>query len=327
MKFRTVINLDPAQRIITYKDNVLLIGSCFASYIGEQLQIRKMPVMINPAGTVYNPISVLNTLNALISLKTTTVEELHYNNGDWFSFNHYTDFSSDDKVLLLNKINENNLRAGNFFRNARFLFITFGTARVYRLKETGKIVANCHKLPASKFDNELLNTDEIVKVWMELLDNISAFNPGLKIIFTISPVRHWKDGAHGNQVSKAILFLAIEELMKHKSGPSYFPAYEIQMDDLRDYRYYDDDMLHPSSSAIEYIWEKFSSVYFDRGTAELQSEVLKITRALSHRFITDSPKKKRTFAEIMLGQISEIESRTSQIDFSAEKNYFRSLIE
>ncbi|HUX94681.1 MAG TPA: GSCFA domain-containing protein [Bacteroidales bacterium] len=326
MKFRTTIIPDPSNTPISYNSGVMFIGSCFAAYMGEQMKMRKMPVMINPTGTVYNPVSVLNTLDAIITLKITSHEDVYNHNGTWLSFNHYTDFCADDPEVLIKKINENNLRAADFLNNAEFLFITFGTARVYRFRETGIIVSNCHRIPNSQFENELLEVSSIVGQWLPLLDKISVINPGLRIVFTISPVRHWKDGAHGNQVSKSVLFLAVEELLKHRSRPGYFPAYELLMDDLRDYRFYADDMLHPSSSAVEYIWERFSEVYFDKATSEMQSEILKITRAMNHRFISDSKQKKKTFAENVLNQISKIEILDNQIDLSVEKDHFLSYL-
>lgn len=325
MNFRTIINIEPHRSLITYNDRVMLIGSCFAAYIGEHMRMFKMPVMINPSGTVYNPISVLKTIDSLISSKITTESDLFCHNGKWLSFNHYTDFSSEDPKLLIRKINDTNFNAGEFLSKAGYIIITFGTSRVYRFKETGTIVSNCHKVPDSRFDNELLTVSEIVRLWHDLLDRLLSFNPGIRIIFTVSPVRHWKDGAHGNQVSKSVLFLAIEELLKHKSAPEYFPAYELQMDDLRDYRFYADDMLHPSSAAVEYIWEKFSEGYYDKSTISLQKEILKITKALSHRFKTDSPSDKAAFAENILNLISKIEDRNSKIDFNSEKEYFRNL--
>lgn len=325
MKFRTTIIPDTAKEYISFNSRVMFIGSCFAAYMGEQMQMRKMNVMINPAGTVYNPVSVYNNLDSIITHKITTLDDLYNHSGTWLSFNHYTDFTSDDPVSLINKINENNIKAADFLQNAGFLFITFGTARVYRFRETGITVSNCHKLPNSLFENELLKVNHIVDQWINLLDKISDYNPGLRIVFTISPVRHWKDGAHGNQVSKSVLFLAVEELLKHKSGPAYFPAYELQMDDLRDYRFYADDLLHPSNSAIEYIWEKFSEAYFDNATRELQSQILKITKAMQHRISTESDSARKAFAESILNLISDFEKRNTQIDFSLEKEYFRNV--
>jgi hypothetical protein len=325
MIFRTTVDIQPSETKITYADNTMFIGSCFAAYIGERMRLCKMPAMINPSGTVYNPESVLTVINNIVSNKRAVIDDLYNFNDTWISLNHYTDFSSDNPDKLLTKINEQNEKAFTFLKNASFLFITFGTARVYRFKKTDEIVSNCHKIPAADFDSELLQVESIVDKWQPVLDELSAFNPELKVVFTVSPVRHWKDGAYGNQLSKSVLFLAIEKLMKHKTKPSYFPAYEIQMDDLRDYRFYADDMLHPSSSAVDYIWEKFSGIYFDKPTVDLQLSVQKITKAVEHRIMTDSEVKKRMFAEKVLKQINDITQKTNLIDFSSEIDYFTAL--
>ena len=325
MNLRTTINVDPSDIKITSRDKVMFIGSCFAAYMGEKMQMCKMPVMINPAGTVFNPVSVSNNLENIISGRIVTADDLYYHEGIWISFSHYTDFSSDDKESLIEKVNDCNSKAGAFLKESGFLFITLGTARVYRFRKTGEVVSNCHKLPSSMFDSELLSVDDIVNQWESLLGRLSEFNPDLKVIFTISPVRHWKDGAHGNQVSKSVLLLAVEELLKHNSVPGYFPAYELLMDDLRDYRFYSDDMLHPSVTAIGYIWEKFSGAFFDAETVNLQNEILKINRAFNHRFITGSSVRKKAFAEKMLKQISELQSRYGFIDFTPETEYFQKI--
>ena len=325
MIFRTTIDIKPSETKMTYGDNAMFLGSCFAAYIGKQMNFCKMPTMINPSGTIYNPESILTTINSIISNKLTVISDLYSFNNTWISFDHYTDFSSDDPNKLLDKINEQNEKAFTFLKNASFLFITFGTARVYRFKETGALVSNCHKIPGNNFYSELLTVENVVDKWSSILDELSSFNPKLKVVLTISPVRHWKDGAYGNQLSKSVLFLAVEELMKHKTKPSYFPAYEIQMDDLRDYRFYADDMLHPSSAAVDYIWEKFSETYFEKQTIELQQSVQRITKALEHRIMTDSEVKKRIFAEKILKQINSITERTNLIDFSSEIDYFTAL--
>ena len=326
MELRTKFNIKPSAEKITYNEGVMFIGSCFASSIGSRMEMGHMPVMINPAGTVFNPVSVSNTLDNIISGKEFTREDLSFHDGTWFSFYHYTDFSSDDPEKVLDKINKKSKLAFDFLKNAGFLFITLGTARVYRLKKNGMIVSNCHKIPSDQFITELLPVSDIVTLLERQLDRLHALFPRLKIIFTISPVRHWKDGAHGNQVSKSTLFLAVEELLNHSASPEYFPAYELLMDDLRDYRFYNDDMLHPSDTAINYIWEAFSGCYLESKTVKIYNEVVKITRACNHRFITDSPSHIKNFALRMLDQISDIETGLPAIDLSDEKKYFQNLL-
>jgi hypothetical protein len=326
MELRTRFNIEPSADKITYNDGVMFIGSCFASSIGSRMEVGHLPVMINPAGTVFNPVSVCNTIDIIISEKEFTREDLSFHNGTWFSFYHYTDFSSDDPGEALDKINGKSKMALNFLKNAGFLFITLGTARIYRLKKNGMIVSNCHKIPSDQFITELLSVNEIVTLLQRQLDRMNELFPRLKVIFTISPVRHWKDGAHGNQVSKSTLFLAVEELLNKSASLKYFPAYELLMDDLRDYRFYDNDMLHPSDTAINYIWEAFSECYLESKTVKIYNEVVKITRARNHRFIADSPSRIKDFASRMLDQISDIEAGSPAIDLSDEKNYFQNLL-
>jgi hypothetical protein len=326
MELRTTFNIPQSSEKITYNDPVMFIGSCFASSIGSQMVAGRMPVMINPAGAVFNPVSVCNTLDFINSGKEFVIEDLYNYDGTWFNFFHYTDFSSEDPERVLEKINAKSKEAFNFLSKARFLFITLGTARVYRFKQSGLVVSNCHKIPQNEFLLELLTVDEIVLLWSAQLDRLKTLFPNLKIIFTISPVRHWKDGAHGNQVSKSVLFLAVEELLKHSISPQYFPAYELVIDDLRDYRFYNDDMLHPSSVAINYIWNTFSECYMDNKTLNNWKEVSKITKACIHRLNSDSNAKTEKFAEGMLSKINELEARINSINLSYERSYFLGLL-
>lgn len=326
MELRTTFKIEPSERKITYNDRVMFIGSCFATSIGSKFEAGHMPVMINPSGTVYNPVSVLNTLNTVTDRKKYTREDLYNHNGTWLSFNHYTDFSSEDENETLSGINKRAEEAFDFLSGSVFLFITFGTARVYRWIRSGKIVSNCHKIKPSEFSRELLDVDHIVSLWSEELYKLGRLYPGLKIVFTISPVRHWKDGAHGNQVSKSVLLIAVEELLKHPSGPEYFPAYELVMDDLRDYRFYDSDMLHPSDTAVDYIWDAFSGCYFDVRTRNLWNEVNVITKAVSHKIKKDSKKELYKFAERNIEKIDLIKNRMPSINLDQERKYFLELL-
>jgi hypothetical protein len=326
MEFRTTFVIPPSAKKITYNDPVIFIGSCFATAVGRKFESGHMPVMINPSGTVYNPVSVSNTLDIITNGRNYEINDLYNNNGVWLSFNHYTDFSSDCADKTLNCINNRLAESRKFISEAQYLFVTFGTARIYKWKETGKVVSNCHKIPAANFTHELLTVKDVVTLWKNQLDKLHSLYPELKIVLTISPVRHWKDGAHGNQVSKSVLFLAVEELLKHSSKPGYFPAYELLMDDLRDYRFYDYDMLHPASSAVDYIWDAFSKCYFDENTLDLWQEVEKITRAVSHRIQTDSGDEIKKFAEKIISRIDFISARIPKANLNSERNYFLSLM-
>jgi hypothetical protein len=326
MEFRTSFDIEPSQLKITHADPVMLIGSCFASSIGDKLAEGKIPAMINPSGTVYNPVSVSATVDSLVTKKTYSIDDLYNNEGTWLSFDHYTGFSSENSDKVLSSVNERAKMAHTFISSAKYLFVTFGTARVYRFKKSGKIVSNCHKVPAREFTHELLSVDEITTIWNRQLDNLKALYPGLKVIFSVSPVRHMKDGAHGNQVSKSTLFIAVEKLLEHKSSPGYFPAYELLMDDLRDYRFYASDMLHPSDEAVNYIWEAFSSCYFTRETRDLWNEISSVSKGVSHKLKSDSSSQSDRFARSMLANIDAIVKKVPGIDMGSERSYFNSLL-
>jgi len=324
--FRTTVRIDPSSKKISYHDPVLFTGSCFSISIGRQFESGRMPVMINPYGTMYNPVSVLRVVDAVATNRKYTQDDLYYNDGTWISFKHSTEFSSADSNEVLSMINSRTEEAHRFISGAGFLFITFGTARVYRLAENGMIVSNCHKLPQSRFIQELLGVEEIVELWTAQLDKLERLFPDLQIVFTISPVRHWKDGAHGNQVSKSVLFVAVEKLLEHPSKPSYFPSYELVMDDLRDYRFYGEDMIHISQPAVEYIWDAFCSCYFSGATLECWNAVSGITRSLSHRIKSSDREGARKWATAMLSSIDAVEAKYPFISMGDDREYFLSLI-
>jgi hypothetical protein len=325
MNFRTEVKVDVSLRKISYSTPVMFIGSCFADEMAGKLEAGLMPVMCNPSGVVYNPYSVAGTLRNIISEKTFTPDDLWFHNNRWLSFSHYTDFSGEDRERVLEGLNSSAMSARSFLQNARFLFVTFGTARIFRRTDTGEVVSNCHKIPAIFFYRELLTSDAIVAEWSQLLDELKSFNPDLSVVFTVSPVRHWKDGAHGNQISKAVLLLAIEKLREHHVRPGYFPSYEIVIDDLRDYRFYKTDMLHPSNDAVEYIWEKFCNAWVDTAATDLWREVSAVKQASEHRFMNSSQKEMDDFAAGMIKRIRSLQSRNSDIDFSTLLDYFEKL--
>lgn len=296
--FRTKIELQESSFRISHKSRILLNGSCFTDTIGQKMQKLLFPVRINPFGVVYNPISILNGLGILLDEDYYTEDDLLFHNELWFSWDHHSSFSGTVKENCLNHINEEIKTSSKHLKKADYLLITFGTAWIYRLKKTGEIVSNCHKLPEKEFERLLLKPKDIVKSWTVFIQELLGKNKKLKIIFTVSPVRHWKDGAHGNQISKSILLLAIDEICKaFPDNTDYFPAYEIMMDDLRDYRFYADDLLHPNTQAVNYIWEIFQKCYFDKSTLEINKEVEKITLAMNHRVYNEDTDAHRKFRE------------------------------
>ena len=325
MELRTEIQSSPSASKITYDTPVMFLGSCFANEIGYRLAGGKLKVMTNPHGTLFNPFSVAKALGRFADSYTYTEKDLYLHQNRFMSLDHHTAFSSYDREVLIERLNEVSNSASDFLMGTSFLFVTFGTSYVFTLNESASIVANCHKLPTGLFTRRQASHSEIAEQWHQTLDRLATLNRGIKVWFTVSPVRHMNDGAHANQISKSHLLLAIEELMKHPIVGGYFPAYEIFMDDLRDYRYYASDMVHPSETAIDYIWEKFASVFLDTPALRLWNEASKITRAMNHR-LTGSRQDVSAFAAIMMEKISELKRKYQFLDFTGEENYFSKIL-
>lgn len=281
--FRTVVDIPASDIQIDYGQHTLMIGSCFTENMGAHMQLRKFPIIINPTGIVYNPLSALKVLELLLEKTTYTTADLIHSNGLWSSYDHHGSFSAPTAEECLERIESSLYTARAALKDTKVIFLTFGTSWVYRLKSTGRIVSNCHKQPEQLFERSLLTVDEIVEKYKKLLQTLHTDYPDLHIVFTVSPIRHWRDGAHGNQISKAILHLAIDEITKAIPNVSYFPSYEIVMDELRDYRFYADDMLHVTDTATTYIWQRFQEIYMTTETCALAEEIHQIQKLLLHR--------------------------------------------
>ena len=295
MELMTRIDIPESEWKMKTGAKVLLVGSCFADEIGEKMVRGGFEAMVNPFGTLYNPASIAASLLRSISEKEYTADsvELIQNESDgmWHSWMHHSSFSSLDVATLVERINGTTHCVADFLREADVLIVTMGTAIIYRLKETGMLVANCHKQLDSLFVRERLNSYDIVDQWEMLLQLLESVNPKLKVIFTVSPIRHKRDGYHVNQVSKGILLQGVDEIVNGKSSNSqcfYFPSYEIMMDELRDYRFYADDMIHPSEKAVEYIWQRFQDTYFDNKTKDAVAKATKEWARHQHRQIVNS---------------------------------------
>ena len=300
MKFRTNIDIKKAPSPIGYEKPVVMLGSCFTDNTGSYLKKYLFPVSVNPFGVIYNPMSISNSIEALIRKENYLEEELRFHDGLWFSFDHYTKFSDPDKKTATEKINKAFLEARQLFSRAGHLILTFGSAYMYELKETGKIVNNCHKLPASQFTRRLLTVKEIVQHYQALVDRIVLLNPEIKIILTVSPVRHIMDGLTGNQRSKATLLLSAGALEKlYPDTCYYFPSYEIMMDDLRDYRFYSADLLHPNAQAIEYIWNHFLANCIKEDAAKIIQRLDPLLKALHHRPLHTNTEQYKKFRKHM----------------------------
>ena len=318
MKLQTYIEIPKSENHIEHHHTLMTFGSCFSDNMGEKLEQLKFNILLNPFGVIFNPVSIAQSISRLLENKTFSIEELFYANDCWNSFAHHSRFSNASKEQSLLNINQSFRTSSEKLKKTNFLLITFGTAWTYFHKEKGITVANCHKLPSDVFERKLLKPEEIVETYLQLMQSLKTVNPNIRFIYTISPVRHLKDGAHGNQVSKSVLQLAIHELIKTEPC-EYFPAYEILLDELRDYRFYEQDMVHPSDIAIEYIFEKFVDTYFSTETNSLNKEIFEIHKALQHRPINPQSYSHRKFIEQLKNRIVALEKLHPFLDYSAEK--------
>jgi len=284
----------------------------------------KFSTDINPFGILFNPLSICNCIQRLISGEEFSAAELFHHGGLWHSYQHHGRFSSVSQETTLQNINTRITSGASYIREADFLVLTLGTAWVYELKETGRIVANCHKVPSSAFKRYRLSVGETVDGLRGTLEQLWKVNPAIKTIITVSPVRHMKDGAVENQVSKATLLLAADALVRGfgEERCSYFPAYELMMDELRDYRFYAEDMVHPSPVAAELIWEKFRDWLADKESRDLSQQISSLMLAFHHRPLNPEIPEYQLFLSNSLQKALELSKRHPFLDFSAEIEYF-----
>ena len=323
-QYFTTINIPDNGWRIGYNDKLMLAGSCFTENIGEKFNFLKFNVNINPFGIIYNPFSISKSLLRLINANPYSKDDLIEHHEQWCSFDHHSRFSGNTPEEALEKINNRLACSHNFLKESTYLIITFGTAWIWERKETGEIVSNCHKFPASDFKRIRLSPGEIIEEYREVLMKLWNFNPGLKVIFTISPVRYLKDGAWENQLSKATLQLAVGRLLSGfgENRCFYFPAYEIMMDELRDYRFYASDLIHPNQIAIDHIWEKFMNCFMDEQTYDLSKITAKITKAKLHRPFNKNTESYKKFIVSALAEIEKITTSFPSLNFDEEKRDF-----
>lgn len=295
--FRTELSLRPAAQLLNQGARVLTIGSCFSDVIGQRLADHKVRTLVNPFGTVFNPLAAARLLRAVAGEDTDWQQHLVEARGRWQSYDLHATIGADSPPALLEHIEQTVRETAEFARRADVLVWTLGTSYGYRLRDTGEVVNNCHKVPADRFEKELLTAEEIVSVVTEAYALLRQQNPKLRLVLTVSPVRHLKDTLPLNAVSKSVLRVACHYLSELLPGASYFPAYELLLDDLRDYRFYGADMIHPSEVAEQYVWEKFTGGYFDANFRQFVQEWDGIQRALNHRPLHDGAPEHREFLE------------------------------
>ncbi|SDW38086.1 GSCFA family protein [Lutibacter oricola] len=309
MNFRTNIKLNKEHNQIDYNSKLLLIGSCFSENIYKKLDYYKFQTFSNPFGILFNPIAIENLITNAINERVYSEKDVFNLNERWHCFYAHSDLSATSEEEILKNLNTAITSTKKQLATTTHLVITLGTARVYRHIESDSIVGNCHKVPQKKFLQELLTVEEIIASLENIITLVQAENPSIKIIFTVSPVRHLKDGFVENTVSKAHLISAINKVTDKRNSTFYFPSYEIMLDDLRDYRFYNEDMVHPNELAINYIWEQFKNVWVNENTTSIMNEVETIQKGLAHKPFNTSSKQHQLFLEKLEQKIDNLKNQ------------------
>jgi len=311
MNFRTSINKNEIKKpasLIDYQSKIGLFGSCFVENIGEKLNYYKFDNFVNPYGILFNPIAIERALEDIYTKKVYTKDDLTYHNNLWHSLHHHSDYSTTDSSMGLEKINQIIRKSHKELLQASHLIITLGTAWVYHHKTSNQFVANCHKIPQTDFTKKLLSVDEIKNSLHKSLYVLKKMNPNIQVVFTLSPIRHLKDGMIANSRSKASLLTAIHEVVEDTNS-YYFPSYEIQMDDLRAYRFYTADMIHPNETAINYIWDLFKEIWINKNDYPIMGKVDEIQKATQHKAFNKNSIQHVKFIEKLEGKKDNLQNK------------------
>lgn len=280
MNFRAEIPIQPLNETISYGDGILFLGSCFADEVGDICRGLGFNAQVNPFGVLYNPVSIANAIHRLHNGRPFAPREVVRTGEEFYcTFSHNTEFWSHSENELLKRVNDSLVQAHGYFTQSKWIILSLGTAWVYRFRETFEVVANCHKLPSQLFDRFCLSLPSTVTVLTDVVKN----HPDKQFIFTVSPLRHLKDGLHGNQLSKSTLLLAVNQICEQFKNAHYFPAYEILLDELRDYRFYKEDMVHPTDQAVRYIWEKFVDFAINPAEKPAMQAAAELKQMLHHK--------------------------------------------
>ena len=319
MQLRTKIPLKPQNPKLCYNSDILLVGSCFVENIGRKLDFFKFKNLVNPLGILFHSEAVFNFFKNIKSGKIYTEDDIFFHQERWHSFEAHSVLSHPEKEVLLQNLHENSQKAKLQLKKASHVIITLGTAWAYELKSTGQTVANCHKVPQQEFQKKLQSVDQVFSYLKKIVEIISEINSEAVVIFTVSPVRHIKDGFVENQRSKAHLIAAVHQLIEtdfSKTKISYFPSYEIMMDELRDYRFYAEDMVHPSEVALNYIWERFSEVWIAPEALQTMKLVETVQRGLQHKPFNPESKQHQKFLQDLELKKQKLQEEHPHIVFS-----------
>lgn len=309
---------------IKHTDKLLLVGSCFTEQIGNKLASHKFNVLENPNGILFNPASISNAVTSYAAGRLYEAKDLFYYNELWGSWQHHTKFSNIEKDKALLCINNSQKKANLFINDTDWILVTIGSAFVYEntAADYKMVVANCHKVPADKFYRRLMEVQEVKNVLSDMMDTVKAVNPAVKFIFTISPVRHLREGFIENNRSKANLIQAVHALTDNEQV-FYFPAYELVIDDLRDYRFYAEDMVHPNYAATNYVWEKFVSSCIDEASQQLMKEIAVVVAARNHKAFNPASEQHKKFLLSNIERIHQLSKSYAYIDFRQELDFFQ----
>jgi hypothetical protein len=321
MEFRLEYHPPSSSIKIDINDKLLLIGSCFTEHIHSQLKKYKFSTLQNPHGTLFNPFSIFKAIESYIKLNLPTEDDLFFQHGLWNSWDFHSSISHEDKFNALTGMIHQIKNGHDFLKTSDVLFITLGSAFVYEL-ENKTIVANCHKVPSSVFYKRLLEPAEIINGFRSLLSILTSFNKNIKVIFTISPVRHLRDGFIENNRSKAVLIHAVDKIVQEFPLSSYFPSYELVIDDLRDYRFFAEDMVHPNYLATKYVWDKFCSSFINGRTRELMKEIEQLHQAFIHRPMHPHSDEHQQFKLKFKELAIALSNRFPELDFKQEIKHF-----
>lgn len=315
MNFSTKVPLSKHQNPIDYYSKVFSLGSCFAENMADKFEYFKFQNSVNPFGIIFNPVSIENLIKRIVEKREFIEKDIFFHNDLWHCYEVHSELSNPDKELFLQNLNRIVFQSFDDVNKTTHFIVTYGTSWVYRNKNSNKVVANCHKVLQNQFEKEILSVEIIEKSIENTINLVQKINPNCNFIFTISPVRHVKDGFVENQRSKAHLICAIQNSQLSTRNSQYFPSYEIMMDELRDYRFYTDDMLHPSKMAIDYIWKGFLENYISESIFETMSQIDAIQKGLQHRPFNVASEKHRKFSDNLNSKILDIQQKYNHITF------------
>jgi hypothetical protein len=321
MEFRKELDVRPLKEKISIRDEIMLTGSCFSENLGVKLIQNRFNAIYNPSGIMFNPISIADSLTSYITNRSYNHAMIFRNQEWWTSWDHHTRFTHADPDELLTMINNAQHAAHEFLRKTKWLIITLGSAWVYQL-EDGRVVANCHKVPTDKFRKKLLPFEEVLSKLDNVIHRLFLFNPGIRIMFTISPVRHLRDGFIENNRSKAVLIQAVHHLVDKFDKLYYFPSYELVIDDLRDYRFYSEDMVHPNYQATEYVWQKFLMACVDGSSLNVLAEINMINAAKAHKPFQPASEAHRHFRKKQFKALQRLKVEYPYIDWEGDIAFF-----